>query len=81
VLEVDGADVALTGVYQGRRRMTMTYPILNRARRILWLVTGSEKVEMLARLRSGDVSIPAGRIRRDRAVVLADRAAAGKPAA
>src|SRR5580700_5285805 len=59
VLEVDGADVALTGVYQGRRRMTMTYPILNRAGRILWLVTGSEKVEMLARLRSGDVSIPA----------------------
>lgn len=78
VLEVTDADVALTGgVYQGRRRMTLTYPMLNRARRILWVVTGSEKVAMLARLRAGDRSIPAGRVRRDQALVIADRAAAG----
>ena len=51
VLEVSDADVALTGVYQGSHRMTLTYPTLNRARRILWLVTGSEKASMLARLR------------------------------
>jgi 6-phosphogluconolactonase len=81
VLEVNDADVAVTGLYQGRRRMTLTYPILNRSRRILWLVTGSEKLEMLARLRSGDVSIPAGRVRRDRAVVFADQAAARQMAA
>ena len=43
VLKVAEADVALTGLYQGRRRMTLTYPILNRSRCILWLVTGSEK--------------------------------------
>jgi 6-phosphogluconolactonase len=43
VLNVTDADVALTGVYQGRRRMTLTYPIINRARRILWLVTGADK--------------------------------------
>lgn len=79
VLDVAGADVALTGVYLGRRRMTLTYPILNRSRQVLWLVTGDEKVEMLARLRQGDVSIPAGRIRRDLALVLADRAATGPP--
>jgi 6-phosphogluconolactonase len=78
VLGVTDKDVALTGVYQGRRRMTLTYPMLNRARRILWVVTGSEKVEMLRRLRDGDVSIPAGRIQREQAVVLADRAAAGQ---
>jgi 6-phosphogluconolactonase len=78
VLEVTDADVALTGgVYQGRRRMTLTYPMLDRSRRILWMVTGSEKVGMLARLRAGDRSIPAGRVRRDQALVLADRAAAG----
>ncbi len=78
VLEVTDADVALTGgVYQGRRRMTLTYPMLDRARRILWVVTGSEKVGMLARLRAGDRSIPAGRVRRDQALVIADRAAAG----
>jgi 6-phosphogluconolactonase len=56
--------------------MTLTYPVLNRARCILWLVNGAEKTEMLQRLANGDASIPAGRIRRDTAVVLADRAAA-----
>ena len=77
-LDVAGADVALTGPYQGRPRMTLTYPILNRSRRILWLVTGTEKAGMLVRLRDGDASIPAGRIHRERALVLADRAAAEK---
>src|SRR5215831_5528823 len=54
VLDVTDVDVALSGVYQGRRRMTLTYPILNRARRILWLDTGSEKAGMLVSLRDGD---------------------------
>jgi len=74
-LDVIAADVALTGIYQGRRRMTLTYPLLNRSRRIVWLVTGREKAEMLARLFAGDRSIPAGRIRRDEALVLADHEA------
>jgi 6-phosphogluconolactonase len=77
VLNVTDADVALTEVYQGRRRMTLTYPMLNRSRRVLWLVTGSDKVGMLERLYGGDVSIPAGRVCQDQALVLADRAAAG----
>ena len=76
VLDVTDADVALTGVYQQKRRMTLTYPMLNRSRRILWLVTGSDKVAALQRLRDGDRSIPAGRIRQDQALVLADSAAA-----
>jgi len=78
VLKVTDVDVALTAVYQERRRMTLTYPMLNRSRRILWLVTGSDKVPALQRLRDGDVSIPAGRIQRDQALVLADQAAAKK---
>jgi len=78
VLDVTGADVAMTGIYQGRRRMTLTYPLLNRARRVLWVVTGSEKVQMLQRLLDGDVSIPAGRVRSEKALLLADRAAAAK---
>src|SRR4029077_10419342 len=65
VLEVTDADVALTGVYRGRRRMTLTYPVLNRSRRIVWLITGAEKAEMTARLYDGDRWIPAGRIRRE----------------
>jgi 6-phosphogluconolactonase len=80
VLEVTDADVALTGIYQNRRRMTLTYPMLNRSRKILWLATGAEKVEMLARLLKNDVSIPAGRISSENALVLADRLAAGKAA-
>jgi 6-phosphogluconolactonase len=76
VLGVINADVALTAPYQGRRRMTLTYPTLNRARRILWVVTGAEKAPMLARLRAGDSGIPAGRVSRERALILADRAAA-----
>ena len=78
VLQINDADVAVTGVYQQRRRMTLTYPIINRSRRVLWLVTGSEKAGMLARLQAGDVSIPAGRVRADQAVILADRAAVGQ---
>jgi 6-phosphogluconolactonase len=80
VLNIDDRDVAVTGIYQGRRRMTLTYPAINRARRVLWLVTGGEKTGMLTRLKAGDTSIPAGRIRADHAVVLADRAAAGEQA-
>lgn len=76
VLDVGDADVGVTGAYQKRRRITLTYPILNRARRILWVVTGSEKAGMLARLRDADRAIPAGRVRQASAVVLADAAAA-----
>ena len=74
VLEVRDADVALTArAYQGRRRMTLTYPVLDRARRVLWLVTGRSKAGMLERLRRGDEEIPAGRVRRERALLLVDR--------
>jgi len=76
VLEVADKDIALTGIYQGRRRMTLTYPILNRSRRILWVVTGAEKSDMIVRLTQADPSIPAGRVRQEQALVLADSAAA-----
>jgi 6-phosphogluconolactonase len=78
VLNFTDADVAITGTYQGRQRMTLTYPMINRSRKVLWVVTGGEKVEMLNRLLNGDDSIPAGRVRREQAVVLADEAAAGR---
>lgn len=78
VLAVTDSDVAVAGPYQGRRRMTLTFPLINRSRLVLWLVTGGEKAPMLVRLREGDRSIPASRVRRDRALVLADRAAAAR---
>ncbi len=77
VLDVSDRDVAVTGEYQGRRRMTLTYPPLNRARQILWLVTGEDKVDAFARLRASDPSIPAGRISTANALVVVDAAAAG----
>ena len=65
-LDVIDSDVAPTGVYQGRRRMTLTYPILNRSRRILWLVTGSEKGEMLGRCAPATSRFRPGRFARSR---------------
>jgi 6-phosphogluconolactonase len=78
VLGVMDRDVAVTGVYQGRNRLTLTYPVIDRARLILWLVTGSEKVPMYKRLQAADQSIPAGRVLQNNAVLLADSGAAGE---
>ncbi len=78
VLKVTDRDVALTGIYQNRRRMTLTYPMLNRSRKILWVATGAEKIDMLVRLRNADATIPAGRIRQDNALLLADQLGAEK---
>lgn len=77
VLDVTDRNVAPTGIYQGRHRLTLTYPLINRARKILWLITGTEKREMLQRLIDSDLSIPAGRISQEHAMVLADKDAAG----
>ncbi len=77
VLAVRDRDVALTGPYRGWRRMTLTYPALDRARLILWVVTGEEKRDPLRRLLAGDPAIPAGRVAAPRQLVIADREAAG----
>jgi 6-phosphogluconolactonase len=76
VLEVTDALVAVTQPYQGHQRMTLTYPALARASQLLWLVTGADKREALAKLLAGDESIPAGRVVAARSVVMADQAAA-----
>jgi 6-phosphogluconolactonase len=77
VLEVHGRRVAITGEYGGHRRMTLTYPALDGAAQVLWVVTGADKAEPLRRLLDGDRSIPAGRVAAEHQRVLADRAAAG----
>lgn len=77
VLDVTDADVAPSAPYLGRRRLTLTYPALDRARCLLWLVTGRDKAAMLARLRAADASIPAGRVGQRDAWLLADLDAAG----
>jgi 6-phosphogluconolactonase len=69
------ADVAVTAPYQGHRRMTLTFPALNRAGRIVWIVAGADKKDAVAKLLAGDRSIPAARVAGDRAVLIADHAA------
>lgn len=78
VLGVADRDVAVTVAYGGRRRMTLTYPVLDRARSLLWLVTGADKAEVLPRLLARDALIPAGRVRARKQVVLVDQAAAAR---
>jgi 6-phosphogluconolactonase/glucosamine-6-phosphate isomerase/deaminase len=78
VLGVEGADVVATAEHAGRRRMTLTYGAIAPARAVLWLVAGEAKAPALRRLLAGDASTPAGRVRRDRALVLADASAAGR---
>jgi len=76
VLAMTDELVAVTQPYQEHRRMTLTFPALTRADQLLWLVTGSDKRDALARLLAGDESIPAGRVLADRSLVLADVGAA-----
>jgi 6-phosphogluconolactonase len=78
VLQVVDRRVALTdGSYEGRSRMTLTYPALEEARRVMWLVTGEDKREALAKLLAQEPSIPAGRVKARDAVVICDVSAAG----
>jgi len=78
VLEVTDRRVAVTaGEYEGVRRMTLTYPELERVRMLLWVVTGEEKVDALRKLIDQDPSTPSGRVRPGgESLILADRAAA-----
>jgi hypothetical protein len=75
VLDVHDLDVAITDPYEGRRRMTVTFPVLDRARSVLWFVTGAEKAEPLRRLLARDASTPAGRMRAAAQLLVVDRAA------
>jgi len=78
VLDLTDREVGCTEqLYQGRIRMTLTYPLLNSAKRILWIVTGAEKQEMVQRLLKQDPSIPAGAVNQANALLMADQAAFG----
>ena len=76
VLKVIDRDVAVTGEYRGLRRMTVTYRVLDRSRRVLWLIDGDDKAPMVPRLMAGDASIPAGRVATAEQLVVVDAAAA-----
>jgi 6-phosphogluconolactonase/glucosamine-6-phosphate isomerase/deaminase len=75
ILNVSDRLVTLSGLYQGTRRMTLTYPALARGDQLLWLVSGADKQEALAKLLDGDTSIPAGSVEADASLIMADRSA------
>jgi 6-phosphogluconolactonase len=68
--------VGVSRRYRNHRRLSLTLPTLNRARLVVWFAVGAGRRAVLTRLRDGDLSIPAGRVQRDRAVVFTDLDAA-----
>ena len=69
-------DVVWVGEYRGHRRMSLTVPVLRRARCQVWLVAGADKAPALGDLVAGRSSAPAARVIDQGAVVFADEAAA-----
>ena len=60
-------------------RLTLTLPVLSAAKVVMFVVSGESKREALGRLLAG-ADTPATRVRARRVVVIADEAAAGRPA-
>lgn len=77
ILTIVDRDVALTNDYQGRRRMSLTWPVLDRAKELLWVIGGESKRDAVAQFLANDPSIPATLPTQARATVLLDAAAAG----
>lgn len=75
VLDLTDRQVALTRPYRGHRRMTLTYPALDRASTVVWIVSCAGKASMVERLLAADPTIPAGRVSQERAVLVTDGAA------
>lgn len=71
-------DVADTAPHGGFSRMTLTAPVLEAARRLLWVAWGAGKRTAVARLLRADPSVPAGRLPQDRARLVTDRSAAAR---
>ena len=65
-------DVAVVGPFNGRLRITLTPPPVNRADWIVWLISGVAKAAALRGLLAGDPALPASRVRRHDVALLAD---------
>jgi 6-phosphogluconolactonase len=78
VIDVTDADVGRSFEYKGRVRLTLTVPAVNRAREIVFLVSGADKAPAVAALVDQAGTVPASHVRRDATVVLLDEPAAGR---
>jgi 6-phosphogluconolactonase len=74
-LELVTRFVGLSPPMLGWPRLTLTLPVLDAARRIIWFVTGSDRGAPLRGLLAGDPAVVGSRVRRGSATVFADRAA------
>jgi 6-phosphogluconolactonase len=72
------ATVAVTGVFNGRQRMTMTPVAVNAARARVALIAGGGKAEPLSRWMLGAPDLPINHLRRSNTTVIADAAAAAR---
>lgn len=70
-------DVAVVGPYRGHRRMTLTVPVVNRARERLVLVAGADKAVAVGRFLTGDPAVPASMVTAIATTLLADGTALG----
>lgn len=77
-LDVTDAWVASTRKHGGFWRLTMTYPVLALARLVVFVVTGEQKAEALARVVQRDPALPASHVAADAQLFLVDRAAAAR---
>ncbi len=70
-----GRDAAAVPAHGGWPRITLTAPVLEAARHLLWVVCGIDKRWALRALLRADPSTPAGRLPQERALLIADRTA------
>ena len=63
---------------QNTWRMTLTFPVLQAAREVLFVVTGGDKADALRAIRAGSSGLPAERVAGDQVEWLVDAAAAGE---
>lgn len=66
------ADVAITPEFRGHVRLTLSPPVVNRARAIMLLVAGSAKATVVERFLATDPALPASLIERRHLTVIAD---------
>jgi 6-phosphogluconolactonase/glucosamine-6-phosphate isomerase/deaminase len=71
-------DVVLVRGFRGHDRMTITPPVVDRARRRVVLATGAAKAPIIRRWMEGDPSLPATRIPPSGTAVFLDEAAASE---